>query len=250
MDYRKQYLLSNDDYKFDIIPEIMDGKNIADYVDPEIEAKLAALEAEEDQLMAEAEAAGMGQDSESDLDSEEEAAVSAIREKKTNMRMESRINRKSSILPRTARGREKDMHTPGEHNTSVIAKKLGSVGVDASAILERGRERTVKRGRNDEEDGMEEDNEGKSKGEIKRAKKEREASVARENSVARSHSKVRAPSARGMRDEAMESVARKKDITAKSYFNGTKGEGDHTQTVHLVKWMNTGKKRNGTHNKR
>jgi len=36
----------------DIIPELLDGKNIADYVDPEIEARLAELEAEEDALLA------------------------------------------------------------------------------------------------------------------------------------------------------------------------------------------------------
>mgnify|MGYP001153024560 FL=1 len=29
-DYRKEYLLKNDDYKFDIIPEIIDGKNVSD----------------------------------------------------------------------------------------------------------------------------------------------------------------------------------------------------------------------------
>lgn len=35
-------------WKYDIIPEIMDGKNISDYIDDEIEAKLAMLEEEED----------------------------------------------------------------------------------------------------------------------------------------------------------------------------------------------------------
>lgn len=34
----------------DRIPEIMDGKNVADYVDQDIDAKLALLEQEEDQL--------------------------------------------------------------------------------------------------------------------------------------------------------------------------------------------------------
>ena len=28
---------------------------------------------------------------------------------------------------------------------------------------------------------------------------------------------------------------------------GRSGKGDNTQLVHLVKWMNTGKKRNDTH---
>jgi hypothetical protein len=43
----------------DVIPEIMDGKNILDFVDPEIDARLAELEEEEDQRaqLAELEAA-------------------------------------------------------------------------------------------------------------------------------------------------------------------------------------------------
>jgi nucleolar GTP-binding protein len=35
------------------MPEIWEGKNVADFIDPDIEAKLAALEAEEEKLEAE-----------------------------------------------------------------------------------------------------------------------------------------------------------------------------------------------------
>jgi len=35
------------------MPEIMDGKNIADFIDPDIEEKLEALEREEERLVAE-----------------------------------------------------------------------------------------------------------------------------------------------------------------------------------------------------
>jgi nucleolar GTP-binding protein len=48
MDWRKLYNLRKKEYAYDIIPEIVDGKNISDFVDPEIEAKLDALEREED----------------------------------------------------------------------------------------------------------------------------------------------------------------------------------------------------------
>ncbi len=37
----------------DIIPEIMDGKNIADFIDPDILEKLDALEREEERLQTE-----------------------------------------------------------------------------------------------------------------------------------------------------------------------------------------------------
>jgi hypothetical protein len=35
------------------MPEIMDGKNVADFIDPDIEEKLDALEREEERLIAE-----------------------------------------------------------------------------------------------------------------------------------------------------------------------------------------------------
>lgn len=49
----EDYLLTNDEWKNDIIPEIMNGKNIADFIDPDIAEKLEALEREEEALEAE-----------------------------------------------------------------------------------------------------------------------------------------------------------------------------------------------------
>jgi nucleolar GTP-binding protein len=46
-------MLANPEWKMDIIPEIMDGKNVADFIDPDIEEKLDALEREEERLQAE-----------------------------------------------------------------------------------------------------------------------------------------------------------------------------------------------------
>lgn len=40
----------DESWNMDRIPEIMDGKNVADFVDDDIDAKLALLEKEEDQL--------------------------------------------------------------------------------------------------------------------------------------------------------------------------------------------------------
>ncbi len=49
----ENYILANPEWKMDIIPEIMDGKNIADFIDPDIAEKLEALEREEEKLQAE-----------------------------------------------------------------------------------------------------------------------------------------------------------------------------------------------------
>jgi nucleolar GTP-binding protein len=43
-DYREQYDLLDPEWRFDAIPQILDGKNIADYFDPDIEEKLRMLE--------------------------------------------------------------------------------------------------------------------------------------------------------------------------------------------------------------
>lgn len=43
-------MLADDSWKYDVMPEFYNGKNVADFVDPDIEAKLEALEREEDAL--------------------------------------------------------------------------------------------------------------------------------------------------------------------------------------------------------
>ena len=47
---QEHFMLENPDWKYDAIPEIMDGKNIGDFVDKDILDKLEALEREEEML--------------------------------------------------------------------------------------------------------------------------------------------------------------------------------------------------------
>ena len=49
-DHRKNYLLEDDSWKYDIMPEILDGHNVADFIDADIDAKLAEIEREEEEL--------------------------------------------------------------------------------------------------------------------------------------------------------------------------------------------------------
>lgn len=256
-DYREQYDLQDPEWRFDAIPEILDGKNIMDYVDPDIDAKLAALEKEEEQLVAESEAAAMGDD-ESDLDEEEEAAVEAIRERKKEFRMMSHVNKSDNkpMMPRQIRGRAKDKHDAGALNTDEIRKNMDRYGVDTSTMIESGlkRGRSVERRRSRAEvsdDDMEDMNtDGMSSRQAKKQKKEKREKKKREHSLARSHSRPREPSQVGLKDETAASIAKKLDKQGKKSWEGLSGEGDQRKSVHLVKWMNTGKKRMGTHNKR
>jgi len=254
-DYREQYDLKNPEWRFDAIPEILDGKNIMDYVDPDIDAKLAALELEEDQLAAEADAAAMGDD-ESDLEEEEQAAFDAIRERKKEFRMMSFVNKTENrpMMPRAIRGKVKDKHDRGALDSEVIRKKMDGFGVDTTEMLERRkRGRSVERrltkalpaGSDDEMDM-----EGMTPKQLKKQKKEKSVKFKRDVSTARSHSRPREPSQVGLKDESAAAIVKKLDKAGRRNWEGLSGEGDQRQSVHLVKWMNTGKKRSGTSNKR
>lgn len=49
-DHRELFDLKRPEWAQDIMPEILDGHNILDFVDPDIDAKLAELEREEEEL--------------------------------------------------------------------------------------------------------------------------------------------------------------------------------------------------------
>lgn len=49
-DLRKHYQLRSETWKYDIMPELLDGHNVLDFVDPDIDARLAELEREEEEL--------------------------------------------------------------------------------------------------------------------------------------------------------------------------------------------------------
>ncbi|KAL3908258.1 MAG: hypothetical protein SGARI_003144 [Bacillariaceae sp.] len=267
-DFREQYDLKDEEWKFDAIPEIIDGKNIADYVDPDVEKKLLELELEEEQLMKELEAQRMGEEPESDLDSEEEAAVEAIRDRKKIIRKMSQVNKTENkpVIPRAARGRNKDMHQPGDRDKDVIKKKMSKLGVDASLMIERGRALDRERGRkrersrsraatmdaDDDDNGVDADMEDAtlSKTQIKKHKRSKSEAARREASVTRGHSRPRDPSQDGLHSESAIKAAKKLVRQGRKGWMGASGEGDNRKSVHLVKWMNTGKKRMGTHNKR
>ncbi|CAJ1946837.1 unnamed protein product [Cylindrotheca closterium] len=257
-DYREQYDLKDKDWRFDAIPEIMDGKNIADFVDPDIEKKLAELEDEEEQLLEELAAQRMGEEPDSDLDSEEEAAVAAIRDRKKIIKNISQANRSENkpVLPRSIRGRTKDKHDRGDRNKDVVKDKMERLGVDASIMIKRGRSLDKTRGRKrgisvsrDVEMDNSNDSPGTeiSKTQTKKQRRSRSEAAKREASISRGHSRPRDPSQIGLHSDAAVEAAKKLEKQGRRMWEGGAGEGDNRKAVHLVRWMNTGKKRNGTH---
>eukprot|EP00388_Colpodella_angusta_P009922 GDKJ01026112.1.p1 GENE.GDKJ01026112.1~~GDKJ01026112.1.p1 ORF type:complete len:689 (-),score=199.02 GDKJ01026112.1:154-2220(-) len=93
-DWKKNYLLENDEWKYDVVPEFFDGKNVADFVDADIEKRLAALEKEE---ALELEAWGLNYDKEEEVSWDATRAVlkevhSKIGLRQDERRMERTIN--------------------------------------------------------------------------------------------------------------------------------------------------------------
>jgi nucleolar GTP-binding protein len=139
VDLRVDYLLENPEWKQDRIPEIFDGKNVYDYIDPDIDAKLQALEEEEERLEAEG-----YYDSDEEIDDAEEADVrmkaDLIREKQTLIRNEAKM-RKSlknrAMLPR------KSIKKP----LSELEEGLDVLGIDTTELGLRARTSTFSRGR-------------------------------------------------------------------------------------------------------
>lgn len=108
LDLKKNYDLPNDE-KYDIIPEVWNGRNIADYVDPNIEAKLDALIREEEERIN----SGYY---DFDLESEDEELqeirqlARKIRDKKGLLKFEQRMNNTNKpIMPRTNKKRERSL---------------------------------------------------------------------------------------------------------------------------------------------
>mmetsp|Transcript_25270 Transcript_25270/g.44857 ORF Transcript_25270/g.44857 Transcript_25270/m.44857 type:complete len:183 (-) Transcript_25270:357-905(-) len=168
------------------------------------------------------------------------------------------------VIPRTVRGRTKDMHTPGDRNKDVIKEKMDKLGVDASKMIERGRaldrergrkrERSRSRARSSSKDDIEmgdDDHEmedvGLSKTQAKKQKRSKSEAAKREASITRGHSRPRDPSQVGLHTEGAVKAAKKLERQGRKGWMGAAGEGDNRKSVHLVKWMNTGKKRMGTH---
>ncbi|KAK9918943.1 hypothetical protein WJX75_008237 [Coccomyxa subellipsoidea] len=140
-DMRKRYALQDPSWRYDIMPEIIEGHNVLDFVDPDIEARLEALDREEEAMAAAAELEGDDMD-EDDLTPEQRELLKKIRARKTivvaaHRRKKSAANN-APIKPRRV---DADRTSTTQHMKASLAR----VGVDASAAIERARARSVSR---------------------------------------------------------------------------------------------------------
>lgn len=134
VDLKKRYVLESDEWKHDKIPEVLNGMNVYDFVDPDIEAKLAALEEEEEKLQAEG-----FYDSDDEPEDAEDADIRAkaelIQEKRQLIRNAARM-RKSlknrAMIPRAATTKK----------LSDMESHFDSLGLDVSAVAARARSKS------------------------------------------------------------------------------------------------------------
>jgi nucleolar GTP-binding protein len=129
-DLRRDWQLADDSWKYDIQPEIYKGKNVADFIDPDIMEKLEALEREEEQLEAQGFYAS---DEEEMLDSDEEEfldAANQVRKRKAEIKKISQEKNKlqnKPIIPRKKRHVTLDEFTNGMrkvgHDPVVLEKR-------------------------------------------------------------------------------------------------------------------------------
>lgn len=150
---KDQHILEDEDWKYDRVPEVFDGKNVYDFIDPDIENKLAALEEKEEKL----EAKGY-YDSDTDVEDADEADIRTkadlIREKRELIRNEARM--KKSLKNRALIPRQKQ-----PKKLSAMEDSLDKLGFDTTNISARARSqsrgRSTVRSRTGTEDAMDVD---------------------------------------------------------------------------------------------
>jgi nucleolar GTP-binding protein len=241
-DYRKYYLLEEDEWKFDTIPQFMDGKNVMDFFDADIEERLRNLDEEEAQLEASG-AYDVDMDDEL-LDEEDMLLYEAITEKQAIAKAVSHETK--SRLPKQIqiRGRSE----------AAMREQLENVGLESDGVMEHARGR--KRGRsaaaenqdNAAMEGVEGGDDNNDEEQARVIRRAREMSRGRSKSVqARSRSATRGPTEQSVPPTQMRQVEKSKKTMERQIFRYARGgEADRRHYPKLVKHMNSGKRSLGT----
>ncbi|CAN6483574.1 unnamed protein product [Victoria cruziana] len=137
---KKHYILANDEWKEDIMPEILDGHNVYDFVDSDIMARLEELEREEG-LRLQTEEGKEDEEMEGvELTGEEQKVLAEIRKKKSLLIREHRLKKSTAeSKPVVPRKFDKDRKFTAER----MGRELSKLGMDPSRAVGRARSRSV-----------------------------------------------------------------------------------------------------------
>ena len=239
-DYRKYYLLEEDEWKGDTIPEFMDGKNVMEFFSTDIEERLKALDEEEAAL----EAQGAYADSEDDgegINEEEQLLYDTIKEKRETAKMESRLKKKSSSRKETLASRTADD----------AREQLEYKGYDADKAIEsmlNVKKGGQKRGRSEvrrEDASMEVEEEGTASQTRSRG---RSQSNGRGQSIKRSEGRARSKTPSSRTEGSVPAAKRKqvikddKVLERKMFSKASRGPADREHYPKKVKHMMSGKR--------
>nr|MCL8600393.1 NOGCT domain-containing protein [Proteus mirabilis] len=239
---KKNYLLANDEWKEDAIPEILDGHNVCDFMDPDILLRLEEEERKEGLREEDEE----GDDFEMDgleLSVEEREALAAIRKKKSLLVQQHRIKKSTAeSRPTVPRKFDKDRKFTSER----MGRQLSALGLDPSSAVNRARSRSMSRkGRKRERSVGDESNNGDHMDVDQSNKKLRLRSTSRSRSRSRPPGEVLP--GEGFKDSAQKVKALK--IAKKSVKNRNKdarrGEADRVIPTLKPKHLYSGKRSNG-----
>lgn len=234
---KKNYILADDEWKEDILPEILDGHNVADFIDPDILMRLEELEREEGMRQAEDD-----DDFEmdgKDLTPEEQEALAEIRKKKSMLIRQHRV-KKSTAESRPTVPRKFDKSR--EFTSKRMGRQLSSLGLDPSLAIERARSRS--RGRKRERSPERGDNGG----DAMDVDGDRSNKKLRTRSTSRSRSASRAPAefvpGAGFKDSDQKVKALKiaKKSVKKRNKNARRGEADRVIPTLKPKHLFSGKR--------
>lgn len=225
VDLRKHWNLPNEEEKYDIIPEIWQGHNVADFIDPDIMKKLDELEKEEEMR----EQAGYyDNESEEEDDEMKEIRKTArkIREKRNIIMLESKEKRRveKPKLPRK------------KMSTDKMNRELGALGIEMDS---------------DEDTHL---NQMRSRSKSRKAlKRKREESMDVDKRRSRSRSVSKAPRDQsGVRDAKMarkvKTIGRKAQVPRNR--EAKKGEGDRVILNMKPKHLFAGKRKGGKTDRR
>lgn len=145
VDTWKRAILEDPSWKYDVVPEIMDGHNVYDFVDPDIEKKLAELEKEEALLLQDA----SYRDDDDYLQefSKTQGHLDELHSRMRQKRLMQRLGKNTNHAPTMRRGRKdaKDVETKlaakGFDGTKVARDR--STSRPSSVVAKRKREASV-----------------------------------------------------------------------------------------------------------
>jgi len=215
-EWKEKYMLKEEEWKWDKIPEIMDGKNVADFYDEDIEEMLELLEKEEDERIRALEDAMEEGEEMEDLTEEDKIALAEWKKQKELIKQDHQA--KSISRPRLPR-----KHTATKADVKDFQSHLENIGIDSSNVVARlrSRSRSKSRGREKAPDEAE-------KAELASAGKKR----------ARSGSKTP-----GISDEKMEKQAMKRARRAQKELSAqSRVESDRTILAKMPKHLFSGKR--------